>query len=111
MKALWGKLSCEILTQNWDAALEDLIKLKELIDNGNTSSPANFVKSSTSSNALSLYSRAWLIHWSLFVFFNHPKGRDSIIDMLFQPAYINTIQTACPWVLRCKFLLYFIYPF
>jgi hypothetical protein len=28
-----------------------------------------------------LQQRAWLIHWSLFVFFNHPKGRDHIIDL------------------------------
>lgn len=47
-----------------------------------------------------LQQRTWLIHWSLFVFFNHPKGRDGIIDMFFQPQYINTIQTSCPWILR-----------
>jgi len=31
--AIWGKLACEILTQNWDAALEDINRLKESIDN------------------------------------------------------------------------------
>ena len=31
--AVWGKLACEILTQNWDAALEDINRLKESIDN------------------------------------------------------------------------------
>ena len=37
----------------------------------------------------SLQQRTWLIHWSLFVFFNHPKGRDLIIDMfLYQPQYV-----------------------
>lgn len=30
--AIWGKLACEILTQNWDAALEDINRLKEIID-------------------------------------------------------------------------------
>ena len=30
--ALWGKLAAEILMQNWDAALEDLNKLKDVID-------------------------------------------------------------------------------
>ncbi len=47
-----------------------------------------------------LQQRTWFIHWSLFVFFNHPKGRDNIIDVFFTPSYINTIQTACPWILR-----------
>ena len=48
-----------------------------------------------------LQQRTWLIHWSLFVFFNHAKGRDEIIDLfLYQPPYLNAIQTMCPWVLR-----------
>ena len=31
LNALWGKLAAEILMQNWEAALEDLNKLKEII--------------------------------------------------------------------------------
>ena len=34
-----------------------------------------------SSDLQSLQQRTWFIHWSLFVFFNHPKGGDLIIDM------------------------------
>ena len=30
--SLWGKLASEILMQNWDAALEDLQRLQEVID-------------------------------------------------------------------------------
>merc|ERR1719309_1224123 len=48
-----------------------------------------------------LQQRTWLIHWSLFVFFNHPKGRDLIIELfLYQKQYLNAIQTTCPWILR-----------
>ncbi|XP_008485860.3 eukaryotic translation initiation factor 3 subunit E, partial [Diaphorina citri] len=48
-----------------------------------------------------LQQRTWLIHWSLFVFFNHVKGRDLIIDMfLNRPHYLNAIQTMCPHILR-----------
>lgn len=89
MSALWGKLAAEILTLNWDSALDDLNKLKEHID-----------QRSFSSHLEQLQQRNWIIHWSLFVFFNHPKGRDGIVDMFFQPPYINSIQTACPWILR-----------
>ena len=32
MNAIWGKLACEILMQNWDVALEDLNRLKETIE-------------------------------------------------------------------------------
>ena len=29
---MWGKLAAEILMQNWDTALEELNRLKEIID-------------------------------------------------------------------------------
>lgn len=32
ISALWGKLACEILMQNWDVATEELNRLKEIID-------------------------------------------------------------------------------
>ncbi|KAI8807175.1 eIF3 subunit 6 N terminal domain-containing protein [Cladochytrium replicatum] len=91
ISAMWGKLAAEILGNNWETALEDLMRLKELIE---TRNPA------TTSHSQQLLQRTWLIHWSLFVFFNHPKGRDAIVDLLFQPAYLNTVQTSCPWILR-----------
>uniref|UniRef100_A0A3B3U2P7 Eukaryotic translation initiation factor 3 subunit E n=1 Tax=Poecilia latipinna TaxID=48699 RepID=A0A3B3U2P7_9TELE len=90
LNSLWGKLASEILMQNWEAAMEDLTRLRETIDNNSVSSPLQ-----------SLQQRTWLIHWSLFVFFNHPKGRDNIIDLfLYQPQYLNAIQTMCPHILR-----------
>lgn len=75
---LWGKLASEILVQNWDGALEDLTKLREFIDNGGGGA--------TATNMQALQQRTWLIHWSLFIFFNHVKGRDLIIEMfLYKP--------------------------
>lgn len=32
LSALWGKLAAEILMQNWDIALDELNRLKEIID-------------------------------------------------------------------------------
>jgi translation initiation factor 3 subunit E len=90
LSALWGKFAAEILSGNWEAAFEDLNKLKDMME----------TKGTFTSPLQQLQQRTWLIHWSLFVFFNHPKGRDGIIDLFLQPAYINTIQTACPWILR-----------
>lgn len=89
ISAWWGKLAADILDGSWKEALDDMQKLKEIIDQRNFPSPLQ-----------QLQQRTWLIHWSLFVFFNHPQGRDAIIDMLFQTQYINTIQTSCPWILR-----------
>ncbi|RKP36425.1 eIF3 subunit 6 N terminal domain-containing protein [Dimargaris cristalligena] len=89
LSALWGKLASEILQGNWEAAYEDLQKLREAIDMKAFADPLQ-----------QLQQRTWLIHWSLFVFFNHPKGRDGIVDMFFLTHYLNTIQTSCPWILR-----------
>ncbi|KAF9421445.1 hypothetical protein HW555_002660 [Spodoptera exigua] len=93
LSVLWGKLASEILVQNWDGALDDLTKLREFIDNGGAGATAN--------NMQALQQRTWLVHWSLFVFFNHVKGRDLIIEMfLYKPLYLNAIQTMCPHILR-----------
>uniref|UniRef100_A0A8C4QC23 Eukaryotic translation initiation factor 3 subunit E n=1 Tax=Eptatretus burgeri TaxID=7764 RepID=A0A8C4QC23_EPTBU len=90
LNSLWGKLASEILMQNWEAAMEDLSRLRDTIDNNSVSSPLQ-----------ALQQRTWLLHWSLFVFFNHPKGRDNIVELfLYQPQYLNSIQTMCPHILR-----------
>ena len=34
-----------------------------------------------------LQQRSWLCHWSLFVFFNHAKGHDGIIDLFLADKY------------------------
>ncbi|TVU39986.1 hypothetical protein EJB05_13431 [Eragrostis curvula] len=89
VSALWGKLAAEILMQNWDVALEELNRLKEIIDSKNFSSPLN-----------QLQNRIWLMHWALFIFFNHENGRNGIIDLFFQDRYLNAIQTNAPHLLR-----------
>ncbi|KAF2666566.1 eukaryotic translation initiation factor-like protein 3 subunit E [Microthyrium microscopicum] len=87
--ATWGKLASEILSTEWEPALEEITKVKESIE------------SRLYSNSFAqLQSRTWLIHWSLFPFFNFDAARDTLTDMFFQPAFINTIQTLCPWILR-----------
>ncbi|XP_030750023.1 eukaryotic translation initiation factor 3 subunit E [Sitophilus oryzae] len=93
LNALWGKFASEILVQNWDSALEDLNKLREYIDNTPNLFGGNSLKL--------LQQRTWLIHWSLFVFFNHAMGRELIIEtFLYRPHYLNAIQTMCPHILR-----------
>ncbi|QSZ31143.1 hypothetical protein DSL72_000706 [Monilinia vaccinii-corymbosi] len=87
--ATWGKLACEILTGNWESAMEEVQKVKELIETKLFNKPL-----------AQLNHRTWLIHWALFPFFNHEPARDIICDLFFSPAFINTIQTACPWILR-----------
>lgn len=90
--ALWGKFACNILVGDWEAAVEDIQSLKDAIDSNGRIVTLNPLQQ--------LQHRTWLIHWSLFVFFNHADGRDGITDLFFHEKYLNAIQTNCPHVLR-----------
>ncbi|KAI4229640.1 MAG: hypothetical protein L6R36_000687 [Xanthoria steineri] len=87
--ASWGKLAADILTTNWEIVMEEVNKVKESIDTKLFNNPL-----------AQLEHRTWLIHWTLFPFFNYEPARDTITEMLFSPSFINTIQTNCPWILR-----------
>lgn len=87
-RVLWGKFASEVLVKNWDLALADLIKLRAAVDE-RAATPLQ-----------QLQQRSWLLHWSLFVFFNHAKGHDGIIDFFLNEKYLQAIQTNCPWLLR-----------
>lgn len=87
--ATWGKLASEILTTNWETAMEEVTKVKDSIETRFFNNPL-----------AQLQHRTWLIHWALFPYFNHEPARDVLTDLFFSPAYINTIQTSCPWIIR-----------
>lgn len=85
----WGKLASEILSTNWDSAVDEIKNVREGIDSKLFNNPR-----------AQLDHRTMLIHWSLFPLFNYDAAREPILDMFFSPAYIHTIQTSCPWILR-----------
>eukprot|EP01120_Amphizonella_sp_Union-15-10_P007861 TRINITY_DN2710_c0_g1_i2.p1 TRINITY_DN2710_c0_g1~~TRINITY_DN2710_c0_g1_i2.p1 ORF type:complete len:458 (-),score=97.97 TRINITY_DN2710_c0_g1_i2:87-1403(-) len=90
LAALWGKLAAEILImENMEQATTDLEELKETIENKSISTPLG-----------QLQQRAWVIHWSLFVYFGDPTGRGRFVDLIFSERYMNTVQTTCPHILR-----------
>jgi len=90
LNALYGKLASEILLQNWTHARDDMIKLRTYIDSNPFDSELEL-----------LQNRAWLLHWSLYIYFNLGKGKDEIIELFMgQQPYLNTIQIICPHLLR-----------
>ncbi|KDQ51240.1 hypothetical protein JAAARDRAFT_41302 [Jaapia argillacea MUCL 33604] len=97
--ASWGKLASDILTGKWDQALEELNALRESID-ARTPSTSFLVNTNEPSALSQLHSRTWLLHWSLFVYFNHPQGRILLLETFLTPTYLSTIQTSSPWILR-----------
>ncbi|GAA6004986.1 hypothetical protein JCM10207_008470 [Rhodosporidiobolus poonsookiae] len=92
LSAMWGKLAADILEGSWDAALEELNGLREHIDQRGSAGPGGPL--------LALQQRTWWLHWSLFVYYNHPNGRELLLESWLNQNYLNTIQTAAPWLLR-----------
>jgi translation initiation factor 3 subunit E len=94
ISAHWGKLASNILTGEWDAALTEVKDLRDAIDNPHGTALAKPLTQ--------LQARTWLLHWSLFVFFNLGEGQgcQGLLEMFLSPAYLNTIQTSCPHLLR-----------
>lgn len=90
LSSLWGKLASDILEGAFDAALEELNRLKEQLDQ----------RTGYGNPLQSLQQRTWWLHWSLFVYFNLDKGRDALVDAWLGQGYLNTIQTSCPYLLR-----------
>jgi len=90
LSGLWGKLACNILLHQWDYGVEDFEKLKNFID-----------EDVFRTSLHSLQQRTWLLHWGLYLYFNHAKGWDLLLDLLANnPKYLNVIQTTCPHILR-----------
>jgi translation initiation factor 3 subunit E len=87
--SLWGKVAADILLQEFGSAMDDILKLKELID-VDTFAPV----------AKQLQQKAWLMHWSLFVFFNHESGLNALIDLFMQDRYLTAIQLTSQHLLR-----------
>jgi translation initiation factor 3 subunit E len=100
LDTLWGKLASRILRMSWeedgavDSAIKDIQEIQRILDSRD-SDPL------TSPNHLEqLQLRGWLLHWSLFVFFNSPEGRQQIVDFFTDKKNKNVIELLCPWLTR-----------
>ncbi|EFN52550.1 hypothetical protein CHLNCDRAFT_138996 [Chlorella variabilis] len=87
--SLWGKVAADVLLQEFGSAMDDILKLKEMLD-VDTFAPV----------AKQLQQKAWLMHWSLFVFFNHENGLNALIDLFMQDRYLTAIQLTSQHLLR-----------
>ncbi|CAD6226178.1 unnamed protein product [Miscanthus lutarioriparius] len=91
IEALYQYAKFQFECGNYSGAADYLYQYRALCTNSepNFSSPLN-----------QLQNRIWLMHWALFIFFNHENGRNGIIDLFFQDRYLNAIQTNSNHLLR-----------
>lgn len=94
LNVLWGKLSCEILVEDWEEASIALIAVKTAIENLYTHNKIAPLEA--------LHQRTWLLHWSLFVFWNDGtgKGLESMVELFTSDKYLQAITTHAPHLLR-----------
>lgn len=86
--ALWGRLACRILQAGWEESVADFIAVKDAIESRGIT-PMD-----------QLFQRAWLLHWSLFVFMNQRDGFDAHGEFFSEKIYLQTLENLCPWMLR-----------
>jgi translation initiation factor 3 subunit E len=92
LHVLWGRLACEILVLNWTTASKAIEAVKtalELMVSSNQLSPVQ-----------ALQQRTWLLHWSLFVYWNAPSGLEQLVEMFLSEKYKQAITTVAPHLLR-----------
>ncbi|PWZ14344.1 Eukaryotic translation initiation factor 3 subunit E [Zea mays] len=92
IEALYQYAKFQFECGNYSGAADYLYQYRALCTNSernNFSSPLN-----------QLQNRIWLMHWALFIFFNHENGRNGIIDLFFQDRYLNAIQSNAHHLIR-----------
>ena len=94
LQVLWGKLSGDILVEDWDEAAVGLVAVKTAIES---------LASSHKLPALeALHNRTWLLHWSLLVYWNlaSGKGLEMLIELFTSDKYLQAVTTHAPHLLR-----------
>lgn len=94
LQVLWGKLACEILVEDWEAASVAVEATKTALE--------SLVSSGDLSPLNALQQRTWLLHWSLFVYWNDSAkgGLEHMVDLFHSERYKQAITTNAPHLLR-----------
>lgn len=94
LQVLWGRLACEILVEQWEAASVALDAVKAALE--------MLVSSKRMSAIEALSERTWLLHWSLFVYWNNSAkgGLEQLVELFHAERYKQAITTNAPHLLR-----------
>ena len=93
LQVLWGKLSSEILAEEWEEGAIALTAVRTAIE--------SLASANKLSSLEALHQRTWLLHWSLFIFWNDAsKGTENMVELFFSEKYLQAITTHAPHLLR-----------
>ena len=94
LQVLWGKLACEILVEDWEAASAAVDAVKASIE--------SMVSSNQMTPLKALSQRTWLLHWALFVYWNNSSkgGLEQLVELFHTERYKQAITTNAPHLLR-----------
>mmetsp|Transcript_11364 Transcript_11364/g.25305 ORF Transcript_11364/g.25305 Transcript_11364/m.25305 type:complete len:532 (-) Transcript_11364:63-1658(-) len=100
LQVLWGKLASDIMAEDWTAASKAVEAVRTAIEsmvsnNNNSSSTA-----SSMSHIQALQQRTWLLHWSLFVYWQINRGLEHLLELFHTDRYKQAITTHAPHLLR-----------
>jgi len=94
LEVLWGRLACEILVEDWEAASVAVDAVKTAME--------SMVSSNQISPLVALQQRTWLLHWSLFVYWNDSAkgGLENLVELFHSERYKQATTTNAPHLLR-----------
>lgn len=92
LPVLWGKLAADVLVEDWEAARVAVDAVKVGLE--------SLVSSKKITALKALQQRTWLLHWSLFVYWNVPHGLEHMVDLFHSERYKQAITTNAPHLLR-----------
>lgn len=94
LQVLWGKLACEILIEDWEAASIAIDAVKASIE--------SMVSSNQMTPLKALSQRTWLLHWALFVYWNNSSkgGLEQLVELFHTERYKQAITINAPHLLR-----------
>lgn len=92
LNVLWGRLACEILVEDWPAASVAVGAVRAAME--------SMVTRGDMSPLQALQQRTWLLHWSLFVYWNDDGGLEDLVDIFHSERYKQAITTNAPHLVR-----------
>lgn len=94
LQVLWGRLTCEILVEDWESASVAVDAVRNAVE--------SLVQQDKMTPLAALQQRTWLLHWSLFVYWNDSASGslEQMVVLFHSERYKQAITTNAPHLVR-----------